>query len=176
MLALFGVLGGVGLGAAGAGHVVAPVFVEFAEDFELLVFGEIHLVAFHLGGVVRGGGVGVVGADFAAGIGVAVGGVVLGGGVVEADSLHRKFFECGVALEFLLNDRTQVQRRDLKDFQRMSELGRENQRLGLALAKFVTKSVPAHMLDEKERGSSQMGARVESVGRTGSLMPKSSFR
>ena len=53
VLAAFGVFGGVGLGSASGGHVVAPVFVNFTEDFEF--FGEIHFVALD-GGIVSGGG------------------------------------------------------------------------------------------------------------------------
>jgi hypothetical protein len=55
------------------------------------------------------------------------------------------------------------------------KLRSEDQRLGLTLAQFVTKSLPAHILDEELKGSSQLAWR-ESGGITGSLMPKSSLR
>lgn len=83
MLAFLGVLRGVGLGAAGAGHVVTPVFVEFAEDLEFLVLRKIHFVVLRLGGVRRGRGFGGIVADFAGGIGVLIGGVVLGAGLLR---------------------------------------------------------------------------------------------
>ena len=47
VLPLLGIFRGVGLSAAGAGHVVAPVFVELAQDLEFLVFGEIHFIALY---------------------------------------------------------------------------------------------------------------------------------
>src|SRR4051794_42365 len=93
VLAFLGILGGVGLGAADAGHVIAPVFVEFAENFEFLVLGKIHLVALGVGftgsGRRRFGGIAT---GLAAGIGVAVGGVFLGR-FVEAHTFHRQLLE-----------------------------------------------------------------------------------
>ena len=117
MLAAFGVFRGVGLGAAGTGHVVAPVFVEFAEDLEL--FGEIELLAVFRGGID-------VGVRFVAG---AVVGVVVRTGVVvvlfllfEADAVHGELFEGGIALELFLNDGAQVEGGDLEDFERLPQL------------------------------------------------------
>jgi hypothetical protein len=68
--------------------------------------------------------------------------------MVEADAFHREFFEGRIALQFLLDDRTQIKRGHLKYFQRVPKLRSEDQRLGLTLAQFVAKSLPAHILDE----------------------------
>ena len=125
MLAAFGVFAGVGSGAAGLGHVVFPVVVELGEDVVFL--GEIHLLAV---------------------VGTLAAFVVFGGAfgllLVEADALHRKFFEGGIALEFLLDDGTEIEGGDLKDFEGMPELRRENQRLVLALAKILAETGTAH--------------------------------
>src|SRR5436309_1136461 len=101
MLAALGILRGVGLRAAHAGHVVAPVLVQLAQDLEFLVLGKIHLVALGLGGVGRGG----LGVSGVGGRAVAVGavGIVGLGRFVEADALHRQLFQRGVALQFLLD-------------------------------------------------------------------------
>ena len=148
MLSLLRIFRGVGLRSAGTGHMVAPVFVELSKDLEFFVLGEIHLITLYLRRVGGSGGVGCVGTDFPGGIRISVGGVVLGGRMVEADSFHREFFEGRIALQLFLDDRTQIKRGNLKNFQRVPKLRSEDQRLGLTLAQFVAKSLPAHILDE----------------------------
>lgn len=174
MLPAFRVLGGVGLRAADAGHVIAPVLIEFAEDLEFLVLREIEFLALPLAlgilprwrGFRRLAGI----ARFRAAVVVRV-----FGRLVETHPLHGELFERRIALQLLLDHGAEIERRHLKNFQGVPQLGRQNQRLGLALPQILAKSGPAHEYDG-EWGSSQTGVRRESEGMTGSRTPNSPLR
>jgi hypothetical protein len=154
VLAALSVFGGVRLAGALIVEIFAPVVAQFGEDFEL--FGKIERF-----GSVRGrvGGWGGGGVGTVVGVGGAVD-VVMGGvgGGVEAVGLAGDVLKGGVILKLFLDDGAEIESGDLKDFQGLPELGRENEGLVLALAEILVKA-GAHALWCVRRFQAGRGAR-----------------
>src|SRR5947209_1728342 len=98
VLPAFSVFGRVRLGASDAGHVVAPIFIEFTENLELLVLGEVEFLVFARRcfgvcwrGAVRPGVLTVCVRWLAVAVTL--------GGLVQAHAFHGQFLERWITLQ-----------------------------------------------------------------------------